>query len=80
MNRPKPKYIQVQYTHLIEGGGVERCAVADASAISVYEGQPGTYRWLVDFNASTAGVHDALNWAKARAMRLGAELLDDTEI
>lgn len=80
MDRPKPKYIQVQYTREVPVGTIARCAPAHADNVSVYEGQHGAFRWLADFCVYDVGVNDALNWAKARAMRLGAELLDDTRM
>lgn len=43
---------------------------ADANYFGVYEGEPGAFAWLADF----ADKDDALNWANARAMRLGATL------
>lgn len=69
MHDYKPKQVEVAATRECGAGEIMRCSLADAYEFSVYDGEPGDFTWVADF----ANSDDATNFAKARALRLGAE-------
>lgn len=65
--KPKPKEVEVRAVRESEGDMLW-CSAEEAHEFAVYEGEPGSFAWIAGF----ADNHDAVYFAQARAMRLGA--------
>jgi len=66
--------VELRATQEIDGC-VVWCDESEASAFSVYIGEPGDFEWIADFR----GYGDARNWAEEVAECHGTELTDYVE-
>lgn len=57
------------------GGDIVWCTETEATAFSVYLGEPGDYEWFADFLI----YNDARNWAEEVAECRDCELIDYVE-